>query len=622
MSKTANASPSRILVEAEDFADYGGWVLDSQFETQMGSPYLLAHGLGRPVADAATTIVVPAAGEYEVWVRAKDWVASHHPGRFSLSIDGVALETEFGANSQDWSWQSAGKVQLAAGEARLVLHDLTGFDGRCDAIYLSKDATPPPNAVDAASRAWRKALRGLPDQPTLAGAFDVVVVGGGVSGCAAALTAARLGQRVALIHDRPVLGGNASKEIGLMPRGAQGALLAELAARTPDGDLAAFSLLLAEPTAAVFLEHRIVAVAMKGDRIVSVDAVQARGGHERRFAGRMFIDTSGVALLGMLAGADTMFGREARADFDEPYAPEVADEMHHGNTLFFRTRMADQLAPFPDVPWATEVSKDYANLSGQLTKPGLENGAGPAANANPDTPAFQFSDTPSQAWMMQFPATHYWEYGQWLDPYTSGELVRDYLMRALYGTFSNVKTSDPEAYANLEFEWMAHVAAQGEFRRYRGDYVLTENDVRNHTLFNDTLVANDGAFCIHCAWKPGEGKYDFRLKDWIWDMRDQQAYGIPFRCLYSANIDNLMMAGKHISVSSVAASTTKFMGNGAQHGLAVAAAAVLCNRYETTPRGLYDEHLDELRGLVEALSGHDHDPANPGAARRFVAVPG
>ncbi|MBX3485598.1 FAD-dependent oxidoreductase [Phenylobacterium sp.] len=625
MSQTA--SPTGILIEAEDFASYGGWVLDSQFETQMGSPYLLARGLGRPVADATTTVAVAEAGGYQVWVRTRDWAAPHAPGRFRLSIGGVALAAEFGANGEAWAWQPAGTVSLPAGEVALALHDLTGFDGRCDAIYLGRDGTVPPNAVDDASRRWRRALRGLPDQPEAAGDFDVVVVGGGVSGCAAALTAARLGQRVALIHDRPVLGGNASKEIGLMPRGAQGRLLHELAQRTPDGDLAALSLLEAEPTASVFLEHRIVAAAREGDRIVSVDAVEAKGGRERRFTGRMFIDTSGVAMAGVLAGAETMFGREARSEFDEGYAPEAADAMHHGNTLFFRTRMADHPVPFPDVPWATEISKDYANLSGQLVKSGQENGPGPMAGANPDNPTFQFSADPTQAWMNQFPATHYWEYGQWLDPYTSGERVRDYLMRALYGTFSNVKKLEPEAYANLEFDWMAFVAAQGEFRRYRGDHVLTENDVRNQTRFNDLLVANDGFFCIHCAWAPeelarGEGRYDFRLKDWIMDVRDQQPYGIPFRCLYSANIDNLMMAGKHISVTHVAGSSVKLMGNGAQHGIAVAAAAFLCNQHGTTPRGLLDDRFETLRTLVDGLTGHDHDTTSHPPTRKFVAVPG
>ena len=221
-----------------------------------------------------------------------------------------------------------------------------------------------------------------------------------------------------------------------------------------------------------------------------------------------------------------------------------------------------------------------------------------------------------------FPATHFWEYGQWLDPYTSGELVRDYLMRALYGTFSNVKRLEPSAFANLEFEWMAFVAAQGEFRRYRGDYILTENDIRNHTRFDDELIANDGSFCIHCAWERGEGKYDFRLKDWIFDMRDREMYGIPFRCLYSANIENLMMAGKHISVTHVAGSATKLMGNGAQHGVAVAAAASLCNTHGISPRELHDDHFGDLKALVEKLTDCDHDMTSHPPTRKFVAVPG
>ena len=610
----SNKTPNSILIEAEDFDDYGGWVLDSQFEAQMGSPYLLAHGLGKPVRDAATTITVAEPGRYRIWVRTRDWAAPHGPGRFQLSIDGNRLQTEFGAQGGEWFWQSAGEIELPNGEIGLALHDLTGFEGRCDAIYLSMDEDAPPNAVDEESRAWRRRLRGLPDEPIAAGDFDLVVAGGGMSGCAAALTAARLGLRTALIHDRPVLGGTASVEIGLMPRGAQGALLKELSQRNPGGDLVALSVLLAEPNVSVHLEQRVIGVARDGSRIASVDTVQARGGHERRFSGAQFIDASGVAILGVLGGAETLFGREARSEFGEPYAPEMGDEMHHGNTLFFRTRMADGPRPFPEVPWATEVSKDYANLSGQLPEPGVENGPGPSANSQ--TPEFRFGSKADV-----FPATHFWEYGQWHDPYTSGEHVRDYLMRALYGTFYNVKTLEPELYANLEFDWMAFVAAQGEFKRLRGDYILTENDIRDHTKFDDTLVANDGAFCIHCAWEPGEGEYDFRLKDWIYDLRDRESYEVPFRCMYSANIDNLMMAGKHISVTHVAASVTKFMGNGAQHGVAVGAAAHLCRARQTTPRGLYEDHLDELKALVKELTSCDHDVEALPPQRKFDKVP-
>jgi hypothetical protein len=148
-----NTFPSSgILVEAESFGDFGGWVLDSQFDSVMGSSYLLAHGNGRPVADAGTIVSIPEAGEYKVWVRAKDWVSGHHPGRFNLVVNSTALETEFGANDKDWNWQFGGKVKLPFGETTLALHDLTGFCGRCDAIFFSRDDTDPPDAVDDASR--------------------------------------------------------------------------------------------------------------------------------------------------------------------------------------------------------------------------------------------------------------------------------------------------------------------------------------------------------------------------------------------------------------------------------------------------------------------------------------
>ncbi|MEZ5227767.1 MAG: FAD-dependent oxidoreductase [Acidimicrobiales bacterium] len=574
-----------ILIEAESFGDLGGWVVDSQFELQMGSPYLLAHGWGRPVADARTTIDVVDAGSYAVWVRAKDWVPGHAPGRFTLSIGGVEVGGELGANGRDWSWEQVGNVDLEVGPVELTLHDLTGFDGRCDAIFLSSDGGVPVDGSGPDALAWRRSLRGLPAEPVRVGEFDIVVVGGGIAGCVAALTAARRGRSVALVQDRPYLGGNASKEIGLSPRGENGGMVAELSARDDNGDLVARTVLEAEPTLSLFLERRVYALEAEGGRIISIDVRQAIAGVEERIVGSVFIDTTGTAALGRLAGAEILTGREARGDFGEYYAPDEADGEHHGNTVFFRTRMADGPREFPDVPWATEVSKDYANLSGQLVEPGRENGPGPAAN--PDDEVFQFNDggeveDDNLPVMQLFPATHFWEYGQWLDLEADGELIRDHLLRALFGTFSNVKRLDPDAYANLEFDWVAWVPAQGEFRRYKGDYVLTENDIRSHTVFPDAVVQNDGAFCIHIPNQPGEGRYDFRLKDWVWDVRDHKPYSIPFRCLYSANVDNLMMAGKHISVTRVAGTTTKLMGNGGQHGAAVGVAASLCVEHDTS----------------------------------------
>lgn len=584
-----------VLIEAEEFDDFGGWTLDSQFVAEMGSPYLLAHGNGRPVADATTTVDIAQAGTYSVWVRAKDWVPDHHPGRFEVSLGGERLSTEFGANGQDWMWQSAGSVQLEVGPLDVALHDLTGFDGRCDAIYLSLDGNEPVEGGGSEAHAWRRRLRGLPEEPDVQDPFDLVVVGGGVTGSVGALVAARLGLRVAVVQNRPVLGGNASVEIGIGPRGEKGSVVAEAIARSPDGDLQVGPLLEADPNATVFLHQQVFDITMDGDAIESIDARHAVTGREIRIPGSQFIDCTGTAILGILAGVPTMWGIEAADEYGESHAPPERLDQHHGNTIFFRTRLADDPVEFPEVPWAMEVAKDFADLGGQAREPGKDNGDGPVVEAFRPPEDDDFANLTRRL-------THYWEYGQWNDPYTEAEHIRDHLLRAIYGTMWNVKTLEPEQWANLEFEWVGHVPGQGEFRRYIGDHVLTENDIRDHVAFPDAVVQNSGAFCLH---HPIHDDYDFRLKSWTWDTRDDEPFDVPFRCLYSAHVSNLMMAGKHISVTHVAGSVCKFMGNGAQHAIATAAAAAVAIKHGATPRQVHDNHLSELKELVAEARGAD-----------------
>ncbi|MEL6894089.1 MAG: FAD-dependent oxidoreductase, partial [Actinomycetota bacterium] len=491
-----------MLIEAEEFDEYGGWVLDSQFDSEMGSPYLLAHGSGRPVADARTVVDIPRDGAYSVWVRAKDWVPAHHPGRFKVSLGSATLGVEFGANGQDWAWESAGVIDLDAGPLDVILHDLTGFDGRCDAIFLSLDGNEPVEGGGPEARAWRRRQRGLPEEPTPEGPFDVVVVGGGVTGSVGALVAARLGLRVAVVQNRPVLGGNASVEIGIGPRGEKGATVAEAIARTPDGDLQVGRLLESEPDATVFLHHQVFDLQMDGDAIESIDAREAISGREIRITGSQFIDCTGTAILGILAGAPTMFGIEGADEHGESHAPPERLDQHHGHTIFFRTRLAEEPVEFPAVPWALEVAKDFADLGGQAREPGKDNGDGPVVESFRPPEDDEFANLTRRL-------THYWEYGQWCDPYTEGEHIRDHLLQAVYGTMSNVKSMEPDKWANLEFDWVGHVAGQGEFRRYIGDHVLTENDIREHVEFPDAVVENSGAFCLH---HPIHEDYDFRLK--------------------------------------------------------------------------------------------------------------
>ena len=208
---TLTAFSENILIEAESFKNPGGWKLDTQFIQIMGSPYMMAHGLGKPVADADTDFKVKESGTYKVWVRTKDWVAHWNapgtPGRFKLAFNGISLDTEFGIKGADWHWQEGGTVELKAGDNKISMHDLTGFNGRCDAIYLSTDhETAPDNSKEVLSE-WRRKNLAITERVQVKDGYDLVVVGGGYGGLGASISAARMGLKVALIQNRDVLGG-------------------------------------------------------------------------------------------------------------------------------------------------------------------------------------------------------------------------------------------------------------------------------------------------------------------------------------------------------------------------------------------------------------------------------
>ncbi|MEG1650016.1 MAG: FAD-dependent oxidoreductase, partial [Rikenellaceae bacterium] len=201
-----------IWVETEQFQDKGGWVRDAQFIDIMGSQYLMAHGLGKIVSDATTTVTLPRVGRYYVWVRTKDWIPQYEgPGKFKIGINSKVLDATFGDNGKKgWLWEAGGAVDIESKNVCITLKDLTGFDGRCDVICLTTKNIAPSNDPNIIARDRAKASR----QPLVKnGNFDLLVAGGGVAGICAAVQAARLGLKVALINNRPVLGGNSSSEI-------------------------------------------------------------------------------------------------------------------------------------------------------------------------------------------------------------------------------------------------------------------------------------------------------------------------------------------------------------------------------------------------------------------------
>ncbi|MDH7568730.1 MAG: FAD-dependent oxidoreductase, partial [Armatimonadota bacterium] len=216
-ASAAHSAPTTLYLEAERFEDVGGWTVDAQFRQQMGSTYLLAAGIGEPVADAFTRVRLPRAGVYHLWVRCKDWHETS-PGAFQVLINDRPSAVTFGTQRKDWSWVHGGAFTLPAGTVTLRLHDLTGYYGRCDALLLTTDARlVPPDDLESLAR-FREGLLGRKAPRTLN--FDFVVIGGGYGGVCAAVQAARLGLKTALVQNRPVLGGNASAEINVGPGGA------------------------------------------------------------------------------------------------------------------------------------------------------------------------------------------------------------------------------------------------------------------------------------------------------------------------------------------------------------------------------------------------------------------
>jgi hypothetical protein len=336
-----------LMVEAEAFKDKGGWVVDQQFMDQMGSPFLMAHGLGTPVADAATTVQIPEAGTYRVLARTRNWVAhwsqGEAPGRFRVLVNGKPLEAELGTKGAAWDWQEAGAVALEKGAAQLALRDVTGFNGRCDALILTTEAGFAPAREVSALEAFRRQM-GTVKAPQGSVAADLIVVGGGIPGVCAAISAARLGLSVALIQDRPVLGGNNSSEVRVWLQGARskepwprvGDIVAELEQETQahygpsntaeiyeDGKKLAVA--RAETNLTLFLEHRVTGAECAGGRIRAALAQDARTGRLLRLAARVFADCTGDAWIGYWAGAEYRRGREAASELTRPRAPAAAD---------------------------------------------------------------------------------------------------------------------------------------------------------------------------------------------------------------------------------------------------------------------------------------------------------
>lgn len=589
-----------IFVEAEGFANPGGWSIDTQFVETMGSPYLIAHGLGKPVKDATTTSATSAdAGKYRVWVRSKNWVgpwdAEGSPGRFKVTVNGTALAKEFGATGKDWQWEDGGEVTLPAGPVKLGLQDLMGFDGRCDAIFLTQDAKFTPPSVLADLTKFRRAQLGLPAEIPASKEYDLVVIGGGYSGMGAAISAARQGLKVALIQNRPVLGGNGSSEIQVWAMGGTqrglfphlGEIVEEFTDRASNSPAASGEefkdklkedVVRAEKNIDMFFNTHVYAVKMEPGpvkRIAAVIGADTRSGKETLFRGRLFCDATGFGSIGAWAGAEFM----------------LEETNYMGMSNMWVMKKYPQPVAWPKTPWALPLTLEDFPLPRPLKK-GAE---GLAPGEKPE-------DYLHAEW--------FWESGFFKHPFNDLELIRDWNLRAAYGAVSAMKTLAAEEYGNFGLYWLAYIGGPREARRIVGDFVLSGEDMVKGVIHPDATLPTTWDQDLHFPKEQYAKKFPdnpFISKAVFGKHTDRATgYPVPYRCLYSKDIENMFMAGRNISVDRSSMGSIRVMRTCGMMGEVVGKAAYLCVARETTPRGVYERYLEDLKELLR----------QPGAARR------
>ena len=604
-----------LFLECEGFDDHGGWELDQQSMDQMGSPYLLAHGLGVPVKDATTKVTFPSTGTYRIWVRTRDWVAPWNapgaPGKFQVLIDGVSVEETFGTKNAEWHWQDGGTVSVVNERATVSLHDLTGFEGRCEAVLFCKDTDFKPAHDVTTLEKFRRRIQNLPENPEDGGSFDLVVVGAGLAGICTAISAARNGITVALVQDRPVIGGNASSEVRVWPEGhthqqpfphigdivkeilppleRKGKTLNGTAAINFDDSLK-MKAVRAEPNITLFTEHRAIATEKVGDRISAVTIQSTRTSRRHNLTGKLFADCTGDAIIGHQAGADSEFSVGNNMGHTNLWRPlDAADEEEvlkceckDKDALTASFREGKTAQPFPPCPWAIDLTdKPFPGRGDAKGQWGSDN---PLENLG--------------GWL--------WESGFDKDPIEDTELIRDLNFRAMYGAWDALKNVDKK-YPNHRLGWAAFIAGKRESRRLLGDVILSADDFRKGKTWEDPAFPCSWHIDVHTPHKDFDDGLDgdefISYATTGPEYKYQGPYWAPYRCLYSRNVSNLFMAGRDISVTKDGLGPVRVMRTTGMMGETVGKAAAICIHEETTPRGVYQEHLEKLRALMARPGG-------------------
>lgn len=430
--------------------------------------------------------------------------------------------------------------------------------------------------------------------------YEVVVVGGGLSGMCAAIAAARHGAKTALIHGRHVFGGNASSEIRMHICGAsesmekpdleEGGILYEMMLENKSRndyhsfsiwDMVLFRAIKREPNLTAYLNTVMEDCEMDGDQIVRIKAYQHTTETMWSIDGDIFIDCTGNGTLGFLAGAEYRVGSEGKAEFNESHAPDEPNNNRMGNTLLFKAVDRGHSVRFKRPEFARVFTEDelkyrtHSAVHGAKTKGGED-------EAYLRITSFSSSAVDYGYWWIEVTG----EKADIIDEY---EEIRDELVSCIYGIWDHLKNGGDHGAENYDLEWVGMMPGMRESRRLVGDYILNENDVLSHRQFEDAVAYGGWAMDIHAS----KGLFDFdELPSHIVGVEGH--YTIPYRSYYSKNVDNMLMAGRNISASKMAMGSTRVMGTCAIGGQAAGTAAALCVKYNCKPRGVL-EHMDELQ---------------------------
>ena len=380
---------------------------------------------------------------------------------------------------------------------------------------------------------------------------DLCVVGGGMAGLVCAIAAARHGIRVVLVQDRPVLGGNASSEIRMWIGGAhgkdnrEGGIIEEIflenfyqnpALKYPIWDSVLYEKAMAEENLTLLLNTACFDATMDGDRIASIRAWQSNAETFHVIEATYFADCSGDSILAPLSGAHYMYGREAKADFGETIPPDVADRKTMGMSCLFQIRETDHKVAFTPPAWAYRYESDA------------------------DLPYKDHENNPNcNFWWIELG-------GEW-DALHDTDRCRDELLKICYGVWDHMKNRGNHGVDNWELEWIGFLPGKRESRRYVGRHIVTQNDVEAEGRFPDIVAyagwSMDDHFPAGFYYRDGHPTIYHKAP---------QPWGLPLRAMISENIENLVFAGRNISVTHAALSSSRVMATCAVLGQALGTA--------------------------------------------------